>query len=96
LNGLIRTCNGLDPWILDTKTSLLSSFCSAIIRDRNAVHAAITELWSNGQAEGCHAGAPCANLCRNISLHARDKTAPLKPGIKHLNVTYQKKRREKL
>ena len=47
-----RNGEGLNPWILDAKTSLLGSFCSGIIRDRNAVHAAITEPWSNGQSEG--------------------------------------------
>ena len=53
-HALIRTRNGdgLNPWILDAKTSLLGSFCSGIVRDRNAVHAAITDPWSNGQTEG--------------------------------------------
>lgn len=53
-HSLIRTRNGegLNPWILDAKTSLLGSFCSGIVRDRNAVHSAITEPWSNGQTEG--------------------------------------------
>jgi len=53
-HSLIRTRNGegLNPWILDAKTSLLGSFCSGIIRDRNAVHAAITEPWSNGPTKG--------------------------------------------
>ena len=53
-HSLIRTRNGegLNSWLLDAKSSLLGSFCSGIARDRNAVPAAITEPWSNGQTEG--------------------------------------------
>jgi len=42
----------LDPWIIEASASLIASFASGITRDRAAIHAAITELWSNGQAEG--------------------------------------------
>lgn len=31
---------------------LVASFASGILRDRAAVHAAITQPWSNGQTEG--------------------------------------------
>ena len=53
-HALIRTRdgNGLDPWIEDADTSLLVSFASGVRRDRDAVHNAIVEPWSNGQTEG--------------------------------------------
>ncbi len=51
---LIRTRDGdsLDPWIEEATSSLLASFASGIRRDRDAVHNAIVEPWSNGQTEG--------------------------------------------
>jgi len=50
---LIRTRDGdsLDPWIEEATSSLLASFASGIRRDRDAVHNAIVEPWSNGQTE---------------------------------------------
>jgi hypothetical protein len=32
----------------------------------------------------CRRGAPVLNLTHSASFHAREKTAPSKPGIKHL------------
>lgn len=42
----------LDPWIADAIDSVFASFANEILKDRAAVSAAITEPWSNGQAEG--------------------------------------------
>ena len=42
----------LDGWISDAAPSLLASFASGIRKDRQAVAAAITLPWSNGQTEG--------------------------------------------
>ena len=42
----------LEPWIAEAATSLIASFAAGIRKDRNAVAAAITEPWSNGQTEG--------------------------------------------
>lgn len=42
----------LDPWIATARASLIASFASGILKDKAAVHAAITEPWSNGQTEG--------------------------------------------
>ena len=47
-----RTVAGLDPWIEAASDSLVASFARGIIKDLNAVRAAITEPWSNGQTEG--------------------------------------------
>ena len=47
-----RTEAELDPWITEAKASLIASFATGISNDRAAVHAAITEAWSNGQTEG--------------------------------------------
>src|SRR5829696_10379186 len=33
----------------------------------------------------CRAGAPVKNLAHSASLHSNEKSAPLKPGIKHLD-----------
>lgn len=48
--AMIRTksANDLDAWVAEASTSLVASFASGIMRDRTAVHAAITEHWSNG------------------------------------------------
>jgi len=43
---------GLDAWLADAANSLLRSFATGIAADREAVAAAITEPWSNGQTEG--------------------------------------------
>ena len=42
----------LDPWITDATPGLLGSFAKGIVQDRAAVHAALTQPWSNGQTEG--------------------------------------------
>lgn len=42
----------LDDWITTAKSSLLESLANGIAADRDAVHAALTEPWSNGQTEG--------------------------------------------
>lgn len=41
----------LEPWIDKSKRSLIASFATGIANDKGAVHAAITEPWSNGQVE---------------------------------------------
>lgn len=41
----------LDPWIAESKGSLIASFANGIVSDKSAVHAAITLPWSNGQVE---------------------------------------------
>ncbi len=53
-HGMIRTraVAKLDPWIEAASNSLVASFARGIMRDRNAVRAAIVEPWSNGQTEG--------------------------------------------
>jgi transposase len=52
--AMIRTksARDLDAWIMEASKSLVASFANGIMRDRAAVHAAITEPWSNGQTEG--------------------------------------------
>jgi transposase len=45
-------CADLETWISDAKPRLLASFTTGIVNDRSAVKAALTESWSNGQAEG--------------------------------------------
>lgn len=47
-----RSASDLDAWITEASKSLAASFASGILHDRVAVHAAITEPWSNGQTEG--------------------------------------------
>jgi transposase len=42
----------LDDWINDATSGLLGSFAKGIVQDRAAVHAALTQLWSNGQTDG--------------------------------------------
>jgi transposase len=42
----------LDAWITDATPGLLGSFAKGIVQDRAAVHAALTQPWSNGQTEG--------------------------------------------
>jgi len=39
----------LDGWINRAKASLLASFANGVTKDRAAVAAAITNIWSNGQ-----------------------------------------------
>lgn len=52
--AMIRTksASDLDAWVTEVNTSLVASFAIGIMRDRAAVHAAITEHWSRGQTEG--------------------------------------------
>jgi transposase len=40
-----------EPWIDESKRSLIASFATGIANDKAAVHAAITQFWSNGQVE---------------------------------------------
>lgn len=42
----------LDAWLADAAKSLLGSFATGLAADRDAVAAAMTEPWSNGQTEG--------------------------------------------
>jgi len=42
----------LDAWIKTAKAGLLDSLANGITADRDAVHAALREPWSNGQTEG--------------------------------------------
>lgn len=41
----------LEPWITESKRSLIASFANGVAHDKSAVHAAITQPWSNGQVE---------------------------------------------
>lgn len=41
----------LEPWINESKQSLIASFATGIAKDKAAVHAAIIQPWSNGQVE---------------------------------------------
>jgi transposase len=47
-----RRSADLDGWISDAGPSLVASFASGIRKDRQAIAAAITLPWSNGQTEG--------------------------------------------
>jgi len=40
------------PWLQRAEASLVASFANGAAKDRNAVIAAVTLLWSNGQTEG--------------------------------------------
>jgi transposase len=53
-HGLIRRRkdSGLDEWLADAKSGLMSAFASGIKQDYAAVKAALTQPWSNGQTEG--------------------------------------------
>lgn len=42
----------LDAWLDRAARSLIAAFANGIIKDRDAVQAAITSAWSNGQTEG--------------------------------------------
>ncbi|NMD08630.1 MAG: transposase, partial [Phyllobacteriaceae bacterium] len=42
----------LDPWIDQARSSLVVSFANGVVKDREAVSAAISLPWSNGQTEG--------------------------------------------
>jgi transposase len=41
----------LEPWISESKRSLIASFANGVASDEPAIHAAITQPWSNGQVE---------------------------------------------
>jgi transposase len=41
----------LQPWIERAKTSLIASFANGMVKDQDAVAAAIESSWSNGQTE---------------------------------------------
>jgi transposase len=47
-----RTASTLDSWLHEASHSLVASFAGGLVRDIDAVRAAITEPWSNGQTEG--------------------------------------------
>jgi transposase len=53
-HGMIkrRADADLEPWITDAMSGLLGPFANGIVQDRAAVHAALTQPWSNGQTEG--------------------------------------------
>ena len=42
----------LDAWLNRAAGSLIAAFANGIIKDRDAVQAAISSAWSNGQTEG--------------------------------------------
>jgi transposase len=46
-----KSATELEPWIVESQRSLIASFASGITHDKSAVHAAITQPWSNGQVE---------------------------------------------
>jgi transposase len=46
-----KSATELEPWIVESQQSLIASFASGITHDKSAVHAAITQPWSNGQVE---------------------------------------------
>lgn len=52
--GIIRrkALGELDPWLARASESLVSAFAKGILKDKNAVQAAIASAWSNGQTEG--------------------------------------------
>ena len=52
VTAVIRDADQLDDWIEAAKTGLLESLANGIRTDRDAVHAALSEPWSNGWTEG--------------------------------------------
>ena len=52
--GIIRrkALGELDPWLARASESLVAAFAKGILKDKNAVQAAIASTWSNGQTEG--------------------------------------------
>ena len=42
----------LDGWLREAEASALAPFAAGLRRDEDAVRAALTEPWSNGQVEG--------------------------------------------
>jgi transposase len=47
-----KSLTDLQAWIERAKTSLVASFAKGVMKDRDAVAAAIEYSWSNGQTEG--------------------------------------------
>jgi len=52
--GIIRrkALPELDAWLDRAARSLVAAFANGVVKDRDAVQAAITSAWSNGQTEG--------------------------------------------
>ena len=42
----------LDAWLDRAARSLVATFANGIVKDKNAVQAAIVSAWSNGQTDG--------------------------------------------
>ncbi len=47
-----KTLAELEPWLERARASLVASFASGVLKDRETISAAITSPWSNGQTEG--------------------------------------------
>jgi transposase len=47
-----QVASALDGWLQQAETSALASFAAGLRRDEDALRAALTEPWSNGQVEG--------------------------------------------
>ena len=47
-----QTPAAFDGWLREAEASTLAAFAAGIRRDENAVRAALSEAWSNGQVEG--------------------------------------------
>lgn len=47
-----KTLVDLEPWLEQARSSLIASFAAGVLKDREAVGAAIRLPWSNGQTEG--------------------------------------------
>lgn len=47
-----KTLAELELWLERARASLVASFASGVLKDREAISAAITSPWSNGQTEG--------------------------------------------
>jgi transposase len=47
-----KTPAALDGWLREAEASALATFAAGLRRDEDAVRAALTEPWSNGQVEG--------------------------------------------
>lgn len=47
-----KTLADLEPWLEHARSSLVASFAAGVLKDREAVSAAVSLPWSNGQTEG--------------------------------------------
>jgi transposase len=47
-----QVADALDSWLREAEASALAPFAAGLRRDEDAVRAALTEPWSNGQVEG--------------------------------------------